>query len=80
MPYVPDGSLKVTGVGVLLWHIALQGLDTSEQTQVAEVLGSNVYTVEDDDQPAPPPSEDTPVKSLSHSASSDTLKEVRVIQ
>ena len=61
---------------MLLWHIALQGLDTSEQTQVAEVLGSNVYTVEDDD--PPPPSEDSPVKNLSHSASSDTLKEVRV--
>ena len=44
---------------------------------MAEVLGSNVYTVDGEDSP-PPPSDDTPEKSLSHSASSDTLKEVRV--
>ena len=42
---------------------------------MAEVLGSNVYTVNDED-PSLHPSEDTLGKSLSHSASSDTLKEV----
>ena len=47
---------------------------------MAEVLGSNVYTVDDEDPPIPPPSEDTPEKRLSHSASSDMLKEVRVKQ
>ena len=42
------------------------------------MLGSNVYTVNDED-PPPHPTEDTPEKSLSHSASSDTLKEVNIL-
>ena len=43
---------------------------------MAEVLGSSVYTV-DDEPPAPSFNEEISEKNLSHSASSDTLKEVR---
>ena len=45
---------------------------------MAEVLGSNVYTVDDEDPPSTF-SEDTPEKSLSHSASSGSLKEVSAL-
>ena len=45
---------------------------------MAEVLGSNVYTV-NDEHPSLHPSEDTLGKNLSHSASSDTLKEVTIL-
>ncbi|XP_065919419.1 kinesin light chain-like [Dysidea avara] len=48
------------------------GLDTSEQSQVAEVLGSNIVSVDRED--SPPPS-DAPDRLNSSASSDNTLKE-----